>query len=196
MKLCVFQGTFNPIHNAHLRLIRYVSKEYDFDKILVIPAFKPPHKNYNIQMANHRLNMCKAAFENYENVEVLDIEFERNEKSYTYITVCELYKRYEIEGKINFIIGTDAFEYIENWYEADKLKKLVKFIVFEREEKFSALKYNYLKDAGYDFEIQTLPFEDISSSNLRVLIKNGGEVGKYLPLKVKEYIENNDLYKD
>ena len=44
MKLCVFQGTFNPIHNAHLRVADYVVKKYNFDKLLFIPAFNPPHK--------------------------------------------------------------------------------------------------------------------------------------------------------
>jgi len=195
MKLCVFQGTFNPVHKAHLRLVDFVLKNFDFDKILVIPAFKPPHKDYDIKMSFHRLNMCRIAFKNFDKVEVSDIEFQRGEKSYTYVTIRELYKKFEIEGKINFITGTDAFENIENWYEAEKLKKLVKFIVFKREEKFSALKYNHLKDRGYNFEIQTLDFENISSSNLRELIKNNESTINYLPSEIKEYIEKNDLYK-
>ena len=61
---------------------------------------------------------------------VSDIEFKREGKSYTYLTICELYKQYNIDGKIHFIIGTDAFDFIESWYEADKLKEIVKFIVF------------------------------------------------------------------
>ena len=39
-----------------------------------------------------------------------------------------------IDGKIYFIIGTDAFDYIESWYKANELKNLVKFIVFVRED--------------------------------------------------------------
>ena len=124
MKLCVFQGTFNPIHNAHLRVAKYVLNKYDFDKLLFIPAYKPPHKKYDDNMSIHRLNMVKLAIEDEHNskIEVSDIEYKREGKSYTYLTICELYKKYEIEGKINFIIGTDAFKDIENWYEADKLK--------------------------------------------------------------------------
>lgn len=195
MKLCVFQGTFNPVHNAHIRVVDFVLKNYDFDKILVIPAYKPPHKDFDINMSKHRLKMACIAFENYDRVVVSDIEFKRSEKSYTYPTICELYKDFDIDGKINFIIGTDAFKNIEKWYEADKLKNLVKFIVFKRENNFSSLEYNYLREKGYNFEFQKLPFEDISSSDLRDRIKSGKNTEKYLDERVKDYIDKNELYR-
>ena len=191
MRLCVFQGTFNPIHNAHLRIIDYVSKNYEFDKILVIPAFIPPHKNCDADLSEHRLIMVKLAFQNNNYVEVSDIEYKRGGKSYTYITICELYKKYKIEGKINFVIGTDAFDKIESWYEVEKLKDIVRFIVFIRENEFEPSRYKYLKDKGYDFVIEKLSFEDVSSSDIRKNLKKNE-----LPKIVKEYIEQNGLYKN
>ncbi len=193
MKLCVFQGTFNPIHNAHLRVAKFLQDKYD--KILFIPALDPPHKNIELSKAFHRLNMVKLATEDYEKFETSDIEYRRGGKSYTYLTICDLYNLYNVKGKINFIIGTDAFDYIENWYEADKLKEIVRFLVFTREENFDISRYNILKEKGYDFEVQSLPFEDISSTELRQKIKNNEDISDYLPLKVKDYIEKNDLYK-
>lgn len=195
MKLCVFQGTFNPIHNAHIRVADYVADKYDFDKILFIPAFQPPHKDYDADLSEHRFNMVKLATSNNPKFEVCDIEYKRGGKSYTYLTICELYELYKIDGKINFIIGTDAFDYIKTWYETDKLKELVKFIVFIREENFEKNKYNYLKDKGYNFETETLSFENISSTELRKLIKNNKDTSAYLDKKVKDYIEENGLYK-
>ncbi len=196
MKLCVFQGTFNPIHNAHLRVADYVLKKYDFDKLLFIPAYKPPHKNYDDSICVHRLNMAKLALEEINNpkVEVSDIEYKREGKSYTYLTICELYKKYDIEGKINFIIGSDAFKDIESWYQADKLKKLVKFIVFQRENNFSPLSYNYLREKSYDFVFEDLKFEDVSSTQLRDMIKANQNVSGLLNEKVEEYIKKNGLY--
>ncbi|MBP3821324.1 nicotinate (nicotinamide) nucleotide adenylyltransferase [bacterium] len=191
MKLCVFQGTFNPIHNAHLRVVDFVLGKYDFDKILIIPAYQPPHKNFNPEMSFHRLEMVKLAFEGINKVEVSDIEYKREDKSYTYLTICELYKKYNIDGKINFIIGTDAFDFIESWYKADKLKELVKFIIFKRENNFQDLKYDKLKQQGYNFKIENLTFEDISSSEIR---KNKNT--DYLPEKIKEYILKNGLYEN
>ena len=195
MKLCVFQGTFNPIHNAHIRVADYVANKYNFDKILFIPAFQPPHKDYDTDLSKHRLSMVKLATSNNPKFEVSDIEYKRGGKSYTYLTICELYKLYKIEGKINFIIGTDAFDFIETWYEADKLKELVKFIVFIREENFNSDKYNYLKDKGYYFVTESLSFENISSTKLREMVKNGEDTSLYLDKKVKDYIEKNELYK-
>lgn len=196
MKLCVFQGTFNPIHKAHLRVAEYIIKKYDFDKLLFIPAYNPPHKCVDEDLAQHRFNMVKLAVSNEKNFEVSDIEFRRGGKSYTYMTICELYKQYHIEGKINFLIGTDAFQYIESWYETDKLKNLVKFIVFVREENFEVSKYDYLRSKGYDFEIQPLNFEDISSTELREMVKNNRNIDGLVTKEVKDYIKENELYKN
>ncbi len=196
MNLCVFQGTFNPIHNAHLRVANYVADKYDFDKFLFIPAYEPPHKECDLNMSIHRFNMVKLAISGNEKFELSDIEYKRRGKSYTYITICELYDKYKISGKINFIIGTDAFRNIEKWYETDKLKELVKFIVFERENKFNSTDLVYLKEKGYDYIIESLPFENISSTDLRNKIKYGEPLSDYVTKEVEEYIIKNELYKN
>ena len=196
MKLGVFQGTFNPIHKAHLRVAEYVMDKFDFDKFLFIPAFNPPHKSCDTSLSFHRLNMVQLAVSKNPKFEASDIEFRREGKSYTYLTICELYKLFSIEGKINFVIGTDAFKHIESWYEADKLKKLVKFIVFVREDNFEISRYDYLKDKGFDFEFESLPFEDISSTELRARVKEGKTIEDFVTEEVKDYILENGLYKD
>lgn len=196
MKLCVFQGTFNPIHTAHLRVADYVADKYDFDKVLFIPAYNPPHKNIDTKNSQHRFNMVQLAISNNPKFEISDIEFKREGKSYTYQTILELYNKFKIEDKIYFLIGTDAFKHIENWYETDKLKKLVKFILFAREDNCDISKYDYLKEKGYNFEFQTLPFKDISSTNLRSRIKNGKSIKDFVTKEVEDYILKNELYKD
>ena len=196
MKLCVFQGTFNPVHNAHLRVADFVRKNFNFDKILFIPAFCPPHKQSDPEMTSHRLNMVKLAISHNSCFEVSDIEYRRGGKSYTYDTITELYNEYDVEGKINFIIGTDAFEKIESWYRTDELKDVVKFIVFVREDNFDISKYDNLKRKGYDFEFQTLSFEDISSTDLRNKIREGLDISEFVPKEVKEYIIKNGLYRN
>ena len=196
MKLCVFQGTFNPIHNAHIRVAEFVINHYKFDKFLFIPAAIPPHKDCDIKLSKHRLEMVKLAAEDIQGCEVSDIEFQRSGKSYTYITILELYEKYKPTDKINFLIGTDAFKKIESWYEFEKLKSLVKFIVFVREDKFNISDYDYLKEKGLDFEFQPLSYQDISSTYLRQLVKMGKSIGKYVPKKVEEYIKEYGLYKD
>ena len=195
MKLCVFQGTFNPIHNAHLDMAEFVLQNYGFEKIIFIPAAAPPHKDYDANFAIHRLNMVKLAVENNPHFEVSDIEFHLQGKSYSYLTALELYKKYNIEGKINFIIGTDAFEKIESWYHSEDFKKIVDFIVFVRENNFTPERFQYLKDKGYNFQFTRMPFEDISSTELREKIRKGFPINKLVPKTVEDYIRKNDLYK-
>ena len=195
MKLCVFQGTFNPIHNAHLRVAKYVRENFDYDKILFIPAFKPPHKDYDENLSNHRLEMVKLAVENLDGLEVSDIEYKREGLSYTYLTIQELYKQYDIEGKIGFIIGTDAFEQLPQWYETDKLKTLIDFILFKRSDTINENTLALLSKRGYKFNMTDIDFLDISSTDIRNRIMVHKSVDNLLPKRVLEYIDKNELYR-
>ena len=185
MKLCVFQGTFNPIHNAHLKMAEFVLKHYNFDKIIFIPAFKPPHKNYDENMSYHRYKMVELATAYNPNFVVSDIEYKEDRKSYTYLTILKLYENYKIDGKINFIIGTDAFNQIDSWYEAKKLKEIVHFIVFDRNS----------KPNGENYTFAPMEFEDISSTQIREMISNDKSIKKLVPKEVEDYITENGLYK-
>lgn len=106
-------------------MAEYVLAHYGFDKIIFIPAYKPPHKDYNPDMSRHRFNMVKLATQNNPHFEVSDIEYKSESKSYSYLTALKLYKQYNIDGKINFIIGTDAFEKLRAGTKAKNSKKLL-----------------------------------------------------------------------
>ncbi len=199
MKLCLFQGTFNPIHIAHLKICEYAKKNFDFDKILLIPAAKPPHKDYDESMSLHRLNMAEIAAKDIDYIEVSDIEYQRDDLSYTVPTVEEIYEKYPVEGMINFIIGTDAFKNIENWYESEKLKKMVDFVLFVREDE-QALKADEtylqkLKEKGYNYRMMKMPFIDISSTQIRKNIHNSVPIKALVPQGVANYIDKYGLYR-
>ena len=196
MSICVFQGTFNPIHNAHLRVAEFLVDEYEFEKFIFIPAYNPPHKFADLSFSQHRYNMVELAISQNDKFMISDIEYKNEGKSYTYLTICKLRELFSITSRINFVIGTDAFKNIESWYEFDKLKELVKFIVFIRDDNFDKAEYNYLKDKGVVFEFQTLSYQDISSTKLREMIVANEDVGAFVPKKVEEYIRKNGLYKN
>lgn len=197
MNLCLFQGTFNPIHNAHLRLAEYALSTFNFDKILFVPAHIPPHKVFKgEENARHRLNMTKLAVQDNEKFEVSDIEYQRNIPSYTFDTVCELYKNLNLLEKPSFLIGTDAFRNIVSWHKAEFLKDLIEFKVFIRESSFNPSDFDFLKEKGYIFDFMSLPFEDISSRQIREMVRLGESVCDIIPKRVQEYIYENKLYKD
>ena len=196
MELCIFSGTFNPIHNGHLYMAEYVIKHFGIPKILFIPAFVPPMKDTPKELANHRYKMTELAIKNNPHFEISDIEFRHSGKSYTYLTIKELYEIYQIDGKINIIIGTDAFEGLDRWYESEKLRKLVRFIVFVRKNDFDITKYDNMKTKGYDFKFARMQFNDISSTGIRNMIKNNQDLSGLLPEEVERYIKENGLYKN
>lgn len=194
MRLCVFQGTFNPIHKVHLEVAKYAKEHYNFDNILFIPAYIPPHKNIDKKLADHRFNMVKLAISDYNYFNISDIEYKHNTNSYTYNTITELYKKYDIDGKINFLIGTDAFIKIESWYKTEELKDLVHFIVFKRTDNFNPSDFDKLKEKGYDFEFSQMKYTDVSSTELRQNVKSGKSINDLELPKVKEYIKKHGLY--
>ena len=192
MKLCLFAGTFNPIHNAHLKMAQYVLDNFGFEKILFIPAFKPPHKDYDKNLSIDRLNMVKLATSNNPNFEVSEIEFEREKLSYTYDTVTELYKKYNPSTKISFIIGTDAFEKIDSWYKTEELKNLLDFIVFVRQNE----KVNFENKIDYNYKIAKMDFIDISSTEIRNKVLYNQSIKNLVPKEVEVYIKENGLYRN
>lgn len=181
MSICIFSGTFNPIHNGHLKMAEYALEKYNFEKIIFIPAYQPPHKEINRDLANHRFNMVKLAIQDNPKFEISDIEYLSEGKSYSLITVKKIIEQYCIKGRLNFIIGTDAFNKIETWYKAEELKDLIHLIVFPRRNDEIKPKI------GWDYELTDMEFIDISSTEIR----NGVNFNT----KVEGYIKENGLYK-
>ena len=191
---CYFFGTFNPIHLGHIEIARQV-KTYGFDKIIFVPSYIPPHKS-TIETISyfHRLNMVKLAVTE-ENV--LDIESKLKPPSYTYRTIQHL-PEFNKE-KINFIIGYDQFFQIENWKEPQFLKENLNFIVIPRRFKngqtINERAFEYFKNKGYTYKILDINFLDVSSDMIRKFIQEGKDITGLTSKEVKEYIENNRLYK-
>lgn len=196
MKLCVFQGTFNPIHNGHLAIADYVKRVYDYDTILFVPAYKPPHKEFDDEMSQHRFQMVKLAITGEGFFGISNLEFQNERFSYTYLTILELYKKYKIEGKIGFIIGLDAFRDITEWLEADKLKTLVEFIVFPRELEIDKDRLALLHYKGYKFTVAKMQPIDLSSTGIREKLEHHKNVNSLVPSVVLEYINENELYRE
>lgn len=195
MRLCVFQGTFNPIHKVHLEVAKFAKEYYKFERILFIPAYIPPHKSVDKNLALHRFNMVKLAISEYNGFDISDIEYKREGNSYTYNTILELRKAYNItDEKINFLIGTDAFIKIRTWYKTDKLKELVHFIVFKRTNEFNKDDFNELRGFGYDFEFAPMNYIDVSSTRLRENLGNGISINDMELPKIREYIKEHGLY--
>lgn len=133
----IYGGTFDPIHRGHLHVIEQVLKKNVVDSLLLIPAGQPRLRD-DIPVATgvNRRKMCQIALQDLprdiaERVEVNPIEILREGPSYTIDTVEAIKKSY-INDELVLILGSDAYEKIEQWHRYDDLKKLVHFCVIAR----------------------------------------------------------------
>jgi len=184
MNLTVFTGTFNPIHTGHLIIAEHIRDYLDCNKILFIPSYIPPHKKELLANPVHRFNMVKLATADNPCFDVSDIEFRLGGISYTINTIRKLYEENpDISGKIKFIIGADAYPEIDSWYKSNELKKLVDFVVIARPN-----------SPEIDNTVIKAPVIDISSSNIRLRVKNNKSIKYLVSENVREYIYGHKLY--
>lgn len=197
MKTCFFFGTFNPPHLGHLHIAEKARELCGCYEIIFVPAYKPPHK-LGIHVGKARLKMVEMMAKKLGNARVSDIEFLRETPSYTYVTICEFYKKYKFDELPGFIIGDDAFCRIESWYKADELKKLVKFILFPRNDG-NAKKEEILADLrkkGYNFERMKTETYDVSSTEIRAEIAQKRSLAGLVLPETEEFINENGLYEN
>ena len=77
MKVAIFGGSFNPVHNEHINIVLAAKESLKLDKIIIMPSYVTPNKTCaSFASASERLQMCKIAFSGIENVEVSNFELE------------------------------------------------------------------------------------------------------------------------
>lgn len=195
----LYGGSFDPVHFGHIGLAKQAVEELDLDILLLIPARHQPFKlNDEVAPEKHRLEMLKRSIHNESKLQISEIEFERNEISYTVKTLFYLKKRYGYEHKYFFILGSDAFLDIETWYQADRLISGCSLAVgirpHENLKQVHALANRISKK--YDSEILFLNNEQlfISSTDIKDRLKMNKGIKGMVPDLVEEYIYEQRLY--
>ncbi len=187
MKIGIFGGSFNPIHNGHLIIAEYIREIKNLDKIIFIPVGKPSHRENNLEERLLRAEMVKRAISKNEYFEFSDIEIKKETTSYSIDTLRELIR---IHGEHEYfeIIGQDAAEILSTWKEIDNLMQMAKFLILKR---FGS---NFIN--SYDrAEIIEGPIIEISATEIRNRIKSGKSIKYLVPEDVEEIIINNKLYR-
>lgn len=195
MKVGIFGGTFNPIHNAHLRFAECARYELGLDVVYFVPTSIVPHKdNKEIIDIKHRLKMISIAISGNHFFLISDIEAKKNKVSYTYETILNFKKKYK-NDELFYLTGSDTL-YIFDCYKNFKViinnSKLVTAI---RSKK---LNKNKILPEVLDATIflKSFEFMDISSTKIRKLINNNQSIRYLVPEKVYQYILKHNLYKN
>lgn len=211
MRLGIFGGTFNPIHLGHLRAAEEVRFKAELDRVIFIPSGNPPLKFEDMVDASHRYNMVGIAISTNPFFVVSDIEVAEKEKSYTVNTVQRLRELYP-KDELFFILGVDAFLDLPNWWQPYRLISMIDFIIVTRPNfAFSdiVLKSPFIKADTLDIlddqdsislvsdreaRLIKVTEMDISSTEIRKLLKERKSIKYLLPESVEDYICRHGLY--
>lgn len=185
--ICLFGGTFDPIHIAHLRIAQEALDRCPIDRVLFVPAGTPPHKDAaGLTPYEDRFRMVELACAPYPAFEASRLEAAAG-KSYTIDTVNRLRQTLAPDDRLFFLVGADAFNEIETWKGWQELIRLVEFIVVAR----PGGQYKVPEGACvYRLTGLSLP---VSSSGIRGRLAQGRPTPE-LPASVRTYIEEHELY--
>ena len=202
MRVGIFGGSFNPPHVGHINMCELFLKEAKLDKLLVIPASIPPHKQIIPKTTiEQRLEMSTLAFASIsEKICISDIEAKREGKSYTADTIKVL-KSLGYDD-LYLLCGTDMLLTLDMWYKPEYIFDNATIVYVRRESEIENEMIISNKIAQYKrcfgakiLHINTKPIE-LSSSIVRKAIKDGLDASSMLSKNVLEYIKENNLYED
>ncbi|AVQ25413.1 nicotinate (nicotinamide) nucleotide adenylyltransferase [Fusobacterium periodonticum] len=192
MRIAIYGGSFNPMHIGHEKIVDYVLNNLNMDKIIIIPVGIPSHRENNLEQSDTRLKICKEIFKGNKKIEVSDIEIKSEGKSYTYDTLLKLIDLYGENNEFFEIIGEDSLKSLKTWKNYEELLKICKFIVFRRkDDKNIQIDEDFLNNKN--IIILENEYYDISSTEIRNMVKNNEDISAFVNKKVKKLIEKEYL---
>lgn len=185
MRLALFGGAFDPIHNAHLQIAKEALRQMKLDEVLFVPAANPAHKRLQTSYED-RYRMVELAVENEPGLVASRLEANAA-PSYSIDTIERLKPQLGPGDRLFFLIGADAFAEIETWKRWRDVAKAVEFIVVSR----PGHRYRVPEGARvHRLDILDLP---VSSSGIRERLA-AGDHRVDAPQAVLQYIAERNLY--
>jgi nicotinate-nucleotide adenylyltransferase len=191
-------GTFNPVHNGHIRMACIALDEFLLGAVVFLPLGVPPHKrNEYISPAEHRLAMLRLAIRGENRFLIDTIEVSRQGVTYT-VDTLESLCRSNPKTEYHYIIGADTLYELPSWKNFERVISLTRFIcvlrpgVNDKDAHFYAQTLNNIFGERIFFAQEKGP--DISSSLIRSLASDNRLPEGLLPKSVAEYIRLNRIY--
>lgn len=202
MRRAVFGGSFDPVHNGHVNLVKQICGRVSLDEVIVMPARVSPFKQNAARKpvsGRQRYEMCRLAFADMPFVTVSDYEISLPEVSYTVNTLRNLRKLYP-NDELFFIMGSDMLMSFEKWYRFEEILSLCTIIAASRESGQGDIKAlqsqaERLEKYGRVIIVPTDVYV-MSSTEIYEKIKNNIDISCYVPQNVVEYILEWGLYSE
>lgn len=219
-RIGVYGGTFDPIHRGHLRVAQALLEPFGLERVLLVPAFVPPHKRQSVLSdAYHRYAMVALATDDQPALMASTIELESPSRPYTIETLGGLKREYP-DGDLFFVMGSDSFAEVTTWREHERLLA-DHFIIVAIRPGLAELHDvadpaahldRSLKSRVVDLRRQRRPpeetlsaphifltdyvYEDVSATRIRQLCAQGCGVEQLVPETVARYIAKYELYSE
>ena len=191
MNIGLFGGSFNPIHNGHVRLAKSLLQEAALDEVWFLVSPQNPFKqDQQLLDDDKRLQLVRLALKEEPQLMASDFEFHLPKPSYTWNTLQALEREYP-ERKFTLLIGGDNWEAFDKWYRYEDILKRYPIIVYPRE----GSKVPDVKFQVSDIQIVETPLINISSTQIRQRLHEGKSVRGLVNTEVAMVIEQEHLYR-
>jgi nicotinate-nucleotide adenylyltransferase len=206
--LLILGGTFDPVHFGHLRAAKEVREQLGVKSVSLMPAGNPPHRQNSVSDPQHRLAMLQIGTKGMIGVHIDQRELNRDGPSYMVDTLVEI-RGEARERPVILIIGQDSANTLDSWHRWQDILPLAHLVIMTRPAKpvtystdLELTLTRHLAEepaclwsapAGRVLNVQ-ITEQDISSSQIRAMIRKGESPGPLLPGGVLSYIEMHGLY--
>ena len=191
MKTGIFGGTFSPLHFGHLLAADDVRRRLKLDRVLFIPAYRPPHRRSGLVSYKHRRAMTRLGIKGWPGFELCTIEEQLPGPSWTTDTLDALHATLPGES-LYLILGSDQYATLGSWHAPERLTRHARLVVMERPGTGKPRLFR-----GHDpGRVRFLPViaVDISGAMIRARLAKGRPVQYMLPMSVARHLRQHRLY--
>ena len=189
----ILGGTFDPVHNAHLRIAQLALDVLRLGQVLWIPTGAPGYRNAPVASASDRIAMLELAIRGERRYVIDRRELLPGASGYTVDTLRALRAERGAQAELVLLMGGDQFEKLETWHRWQDLFTLARIAVVARPG-WAPHPSDAVRAAGRVERVDMPPL-DISSTEIRQRIARGEDVSRLVPPEVLGYISSHRLYR-
>lgn len=203
MRIGLYGGSFDPIHNGHLIIARAAAERLGLDRVIFLPSATPPHKSgERLAEPGHRAEMVRLAIADEPGFAFSDFDMTRSGPSYTIDTVAHFRETLGSSADLHWLIGADSLAELTTWYRVESLVDSCRLVTVARtggdpvcwdhlRSKLSALQIERLKEGVLD-----TPLIEVSSTDIRHRARQGLSIRYLVPDAVERFIGEKRLYQE
>lgn len=189
MEVGLYFGSFNPIHTGHLIIANHILNETSLQKVWFVVSPQNPFKPSATLLNEYdRLHLVQKAIEKDDRLWASNIEFSLPKPSYTAHTLTYLKEKYP-SHQFTIIMGSDSFQNLGNWKNAETIISNYPIIIYERPG------FEVKNDLGAKITVMDAPLLQISATHIRELVRTGKSIKYLVPPAIEEEIFNSGFFK-